>query len=503
MKRQVYSPLIAFLLMIFAIGCSNSPVSVCPANPHYFFYKNKPVVLITSDHHYGAIIDKDFNFSPFLEGLAANGMNLTRIYPGGMFEPPEKYLTGNPLGPRPGRQLLPWAKSDQTGANPLLAETGQPSFKFDLERWNPDYFVRLKAFIELARRKGIIVEIAFFNGMYADCWPLMPVYHLNNIQNAGQYEAAECGLFTTNDSRNAEVIKYQKAYIKKITAEVNEYDNVIFDICDEPSLQGLPDGKITVLPDSIVAPWLETMKEAFVQAEESLPNKHLLGQTVQNLSPDLSIESWCKWLAAEYVKTAGRALDIDYQRNKPIINVESNYFGFNLSKNVYDVDAIRAEGWWFMLGGGAGCINLNGELYRGQERGGVKTQTQIFPQKKVLKDFMNSLNIVGLSRFAGYSLTGSDLFSNALAEEGKQYAFYILHGAYEGEWGAHFMINPGNYRDTLILNTIPAATYSVEWLDPASGSVKSSESIKCENENLRLITPPYSTDIALRIRRHN
>jgi hypothetical protein len=501
MKIQLFPPRIAFVFMIITIGCGNSPIKVCPANSHYFSYKNKPLVLITSDHHYGAVIDMDFDFTRYLGYLASNGMNLTRIYPGGMFEPPDKYLHGNPLGPCQGRQLLPWAKSNQTGANPLLAASGQPSYKFDLDRWNPDYFVRLKAFVELARQKDIIVEIPFFNGMYADCWPLMPEYHNNNIQNAGQYEATDCGLFTTIDNRNRGVIKYQKAYIKKIAAELNEYDNIIFDICDEPSLQGLPDGKINILPDSIVVPWINTMKEAFLQAEDSLPKKHLLGQTVQNLSPDFSNESWCDWLAAEYVKPAEKALNLNYLNNKPIINVESNYFGFNLSKNAYGVDAIRIEGWWFMLGGGAGCINLNGELYRGQETGSVKTQTQIIPQKKVLKDFMNSLDFVGMLPFTSYTGIPSDAFSKALAEKGKQYAFYFFHGTYEGEWGAHFMLKPGNYRDTLILNTIPAGTYLAEWIDPTSGVVKSSESLHCEEGNVRLISPPYSIDITLRIRR--
>lgn len=501
MKRYSRASGIAFFFLIFIIACTNSPIKVCPSNAHYFFYKNRPLVLITSDHHYGAVIDMDFDYAKFLKWLAANDMDLTRIYPGGMFEPPDKYLPGNPLGPRQGRQLLPWARSGQTGANPLLAEPGKPSYKFDLNKWNPDYFVRLKAFVGLARQKNIIVEIPFFNGMYADCWPLMPMYHGNNIQDAGQYEAGDCGLYTTNDIRNQEVIKYQTAYIKKIATELNEYDNIIFDICDEPSLQGLADGKITILQDSIVVPWLTAMKDAFLQAEESLPYKHLLGQTVQNLSPDLSRESWCKWLAAEYAKPAEKALILDYQANKPVIIVESNYFGFNLSKNSYNVDAIRVEGWWFMLGGGAGCINLNGELYRGQETGGVKTQTQIIPQKKLLKDFMNSLDFARMSRFGSYTGIPADVFSSALAEIGKQYAFYIFHGAFEGEWGAHFMINSGNWRDSLILNSVPAGTYIAEWIDPASGAVKNSENVHSENGNIRLITPPYSIDIALRIRK--
>jgi len=196
----------AAILLVLTTAAWADPVAVCPSNPRYFYYKGKPLVFITSDQHYGAVIDRDFDFTRYLDFLAANGMNLTRIYPGGMFEPPDKYIPGNPLGPRPGRQLLPWVKSGLAGAHPDLAEPGRTSCRFDLDRWNSDYFVRLKAYVEAALRRDIVVEIAFFNGMYADCWPLMPMYHGNNIQNVGRYEAEECGLFTTLDNRNQAVV---------------------------------------------------------------------------------------------------------------------------------------------------------------------------------------------------------------------------------------------------------------------------------------------------------
>ena len=497
-KLIIFSGIAA--ICIIMIACNNSPISVCPDNQHYFLYKGKPLVLITSDHHYGAVIDKDFDYVKYLDNLARNGMNLTRIYPGGMFEPTDKYLPGNPLGPLPGRQLLPWARSGQPGANPMLAEPGQPSFKYDLDKWNQEYFDRLKDYVELAYKKGIIVEVPFFNGMYNDCWPLMAMYHDNNIQNIGRYEDKECGLFTSADARNQDVIKYQKAYISKITAELNEYDNLIFDICDEPSLQGIPGGGVIFLPDSMVAPWINEMKESFLEAEESLPKKHLLGQTVQNLSPDFSGESWCKWLPAEYVKPAEKALELDYRNDKPLVNVESNYYGISLTKNAYGIEAIRLEGWWFMLGGGAGCINLNGEFHRGQEEGGNNTQSYIVPQKKALKEFMNSFDLEGLSRFNDFEGTPSDAFCNILAEEGKQYALYIFHGEYEGEWGAHFIPRTGEYRDTLILNNIPAGTYTFEWIDPSTGFVKNSEKKSWAGGRLMLKTPEYTLDLALRMK---
>jgi hypothetical protein len=499
-KLRAFSVSSWTLLLIF-LACKNDPVQVCPVNQHYFWYKNKPVVLITTDHHYGAIIDQDFDFRKFLTFLADQHMNLTRIYPGGMFEPPDKYQPGNPLGPRPGRQLLPWARSDAGGANPALAEPGQPAYKYDLNRWNPMYFDRLKSFVEFALKKDIIVEIPFFNGMYADCWPLMAMYHTNNIQQVGNYEAPECGLFTTLNKRNLDVAPYQAAYIQKIVRELNAYDNVIYDICDEPSLQGLPDGSIVVNPDSVISPWIIMMKKAFMEAEELLPKKHLLGQTVQNLSPDFSNESWCQWLPTEYIKPAEKALDLDYKTNKPIVNVESNYFGSGLTKSEYPAEAVRLEGWWFMMAGGAGNINLNGEFCRGHEKGNLYTRDQIAPQRKILKDFMDGLDLSGLSRYTHVGRIPQGAFCSALAENGKQYALYLFHGSYDREWGASFIPAPGRYLDTIVLQAVPAGNYILQWIDPATGVLLHTENQHWKGGDITLTTPSYALDIALKMDR--
>ena len=486
------------LLLLTGIAWAE-PIRVSSANPHYFERDGKPLVLVTSDHHYGAVIDADFDFAAYLDSIAAAGMNLTRIYPGGMFEATDKYVAGNPLGPRPGRQILPWAKSAVTGAHPALAEPGQPSPKFDLDRWNPDYFARLRKFVEHARGKGIVVEVAFFNGMYADSWPLMPFYHGNNVQGVGRYEAGECGLFTTGSPRNEDVLRYQKAYVAKIATELNAYDNVIYDLCDEPSLQGKPDGSIAILPDADVAPWLHALKEAFLEAEAALPKEHVLGQTVQSLSPDLSGEPWCDWLPTEYVRAATAALEKNYAARKPIVNVESDYFGHGLVKP-YTVDDVRVEGWWFLVGGGAGTINLNGEYHRGQETGGVDTRERILPQRKVLKDFVEGLDLASMARFDGVAGVPAGAFASALADPGKQYALYLFHAKGDGQWGAHFVATPGRYRDTLTLKAVPAGRYRLDWVDPVSGGVRASDTVRWGGGDLALTTPPYSIDVALRMR---
>jgi hypothetical protein len=82
-----------------------------------------------------------------------------------------------------------------------------------------------------------------------------------------------------------------------------------------------------------------------------------------------------------------------------------------------------------------------------QRRGKNENQAnRSINQRKVIKDFMHSLDLAGLSRFTDFNGTPSDAFCNILAENGKQYALYIFHGAYEGDWGAHFIPESGDYQ---------------------------------------------------------
>jgi hypothetical protein len=192
---------------------------------------------------------------------------------------------------------------------------------------------------------------------------------------------------------------------------------------------------------------------------------------------------------------------MDYHTNKPIVNVESNYFGTSLTKNPYTADAIRIEGWWFMLGGGAGNINLNGEYFRENEAGLLITRDQIAPQRKILKAFMDGLDLSGLTRFTKINGVHEEAFCRGLVENGKQYAIYLFHGSHDNDWGANFIPKPGNYIDTVMLNDIPEGKYLVQWVNPVSGVKVNSEKQDFKGGNFTVVTPPYSLDIALKITR--
>ena len=53
-----------------------------PRNPHYFLFRGKPTVLITSGEHYGAVLNGAFDFRKYLDELKRDGLNLTRTFSG-------------------------------------------------------------------------------------------------------------------------------------------------------------------------------------------------------------------------------------------------------------------------------------------------------------------------------------------------------------------------------------------------------------------------------------
>src|SRR5437763_3819747 len=144
------------LLLLSAISVRTEPISLHPENPHYFLFRGKPTVLLTSGEHYGAVLNLDFNYVEYLDTLAADGLNLTRTFTGAYVEPLGAFnIARNTLAPSTGRLICPWARSDTPG----YPNGGN---KFDLSKWDDAYFKRLKDFLHQADKRGIVVELNFF-----------------------------------------------------------------------------------------------------------------------------------------------------------------------------------------------------------------------------------------------------------------------------------------------------------------------------------------------------
>ncbi len=109
--------LLGMVAMAAAAG-EPEPVRLHPRNPHYFLLDGKPAVLIASTEHYGAVMNLDFDFIPYLDELRSRRLNLTRLFSGAMRE--EWGEPWNTLRPKPGRYVcrVPRGSSARALADP-------------------------------------------------------------------------------------------------------------------------------------------------------------------------------------------------------------------------------------------------------------------------------------------------------------------------------------------------------------------------------------------------
>ena len=162
---------VCWLIALFdqpaTLFAKDKPLALHPKNPHYFLWRGKPTLLITSGEHYGAVLNLDFDYRKYLDTLAKDGLNLTRTFSGAYVEPTGSFnITSNTLAPAQGRFICPWARSGIPG----YPNGGN---KFDLTKWDEAYFRRLRDFVAYAAQRGVVVEMNLFCPFYDEAqWKL-------------------------------------------------------------------------------------------------------------------------------------------------------------------------------------------------------------------------------------------------------------------------------------------------------------------------------------------
>ena len=129
-------------------------------------------------------------------------------------------IASNTLAPAAGKFLAPWRQRDG---------------KFDLTKWDDAYFARLKDFVAYAAQSGVVVELVLFCPLYEDSmWNVSPMNARNNVNGIG--DVARTDVLALKDARLTEV---QDAMVRKIVSELRDFDNLYYEICNEPYFQGV------------------------------------------------------------------------------------------------------------------------------------------------------------------------------------------------------------------------------------------------------------------------
>jgi hypothetical protein len=432
---------VAFLTLLISPICSGQvqkpsarPIELHPKNPHYFLFRGKSVALITSGEHYGSVLNADIDFQRYLNTLKSDGLNYTRIFGGSYVEVPGKSfgILRNDLAPNPGRYIAPWARSETPG----YAGGGN---KFDLDRWDLEYFKRFQEFLAAASDRGIVVEISLFSSLYGDVQWDLNVF--NSANNVNAIAALDRKRLHTLDNGN--ILAYQERYVRKLVHEANAFDNVTFEIQNEPwsdrpaaipvigsinpflqppARENFPNA--SELADDLSLAWQAKVMEWINSEEAPLPNKHLIAQNYANfrqpirkLLPGVSI--------VNFHYAYPEAATWNYGLGKAISYDETGFMG-------REDDSYRRQAWNFMLSGGSIFDALDYSFSPGREDGtdnepngpGGGSAT-LRHQLRVLSDFLQSFSLVKLRPDAQTVKLAGGTVPRVLANPGHEYAMYF------------------------------------------------------------------------------
>jgi hypothetical protein len=451
------------LVATFTAMAGAQPIAPHPDNPRYFLFDGKPAFLITSGEHYGAALNLDFDFIPYLDELHARGFNLTRTFSGTYREVPGSFkIRHNTLAPAAGSYDGPWARSGTPGA----ADDGN---KFDLDAWDEDYFRRLKAFCAEAARRKIVVEFVLFCPFYDDAlWAANPMNARNNVNGVGAMPRTE--VYTLG---HPEMVARHEALVRKVVGELKAFDNLYYEICNEPYFGG------------VTRDWQARIARTIAEAESGLDTRHMIAQNVANGSarivdpiPGVSLFNF-------HYAHPPRVLAENAGLGRPIGDDETGFRGS-------DDRPYRVEGWAFLLAGGSVYSNLDYSFTADHEDGTAEVTPPtpggggpaLRAQLAILGRFLSGFEFLRMAPDREVIASGvpEGASAYALSRPGHAYAIYLAGGS-----GANLALD------------LPAGRYRAEWVNPRTGAIDNAQDLVHGGGRVALASPGYTEDIALRV----
>ncbi len=213
---------------------ASGPLRVSRANPRYFSDGSGKIVYLAGAHTWANLQDTgktdpppEFDFEEHLNFLSRYKHNFTRLWAWeharwGPWTPGDVYF-------RP----LAYART-----GPGVARGG--GLKFDLTRFDPQYFTRLRTRVAAAGARGIYVSVMLFQGWSIDKkkgpgnpWPGHPYHRDNNINGIdGDLDGDDNGK-EVHTLGSPQVLALQEIYVRKVVDRLNDLDNVLWEISNE------------------------------------------------------------------------------------------------------------------------------------------------------------------------------------------------------------------------------------------------------------------------------
>jgi hypothetical protein len=169
-QRKQFISSILFIAAALCITSSakptNGPLRVCPDNPSYFADADGKAILLVGSHVWYNLVDmgpedppRQFDYKAYLDWMGKYDHNFMRMWTWEMVKWDTK---ANGTHARKDVTTFYAAPHPWLRCGDGKALDGKP--KFDLTKFDPAYFERLRQRIEAARQKGIYVSIMLFEG---------------------------------------------------------------------------------------------------------------------------------------------------------------------------------------------------------------------------------------------------------------------------------------------------------------------------------------------------
>jgi hypothetical protein len=219
---------------------ARGPLRRLTSNSRYFVDCSGKAIYFAGSHNWNNFLDNGHRRSPqtdnkvitdyaaYLDFLTAHHHNFFRLW---KWESP-MWTDDDPPGIRHCRPL-PWLR---TGLG--LAHDGEP--KFDLTRFDPEYFQRMRDRILQAGNRGIYVSVMLFEGwetQFTDASASHPFASENNVNGIDADTNGDGRGLEYYTLQNGEmghrVWAAQQACLRKIVDTVTDLGNVLYEVCNE------------------------------------------------------------------------------------------------------------------------------------------------------------------------------------------------------------------------------------------------------------------------------
>ncbi len=273
----------------------------------------------------------------------------------------------------------------------------------------------------------------------------------------------------------AALVERQRAFVRQVVTELNGFDNLYYEICNEPYFGG------------VTLDWQATIAREIDATEDALPNRHLIAQNIANNSAKVDDPNPLVSIFNFHYARPPKTVEINYGLGKPIGDDETGFDG------TADL-AYRSEAWLFLLAGGSIFSNLDYSFTPEHEDGSAKVVAPtpggggpaFRSQLAYLKRFVEGFDFVKMEPSDDVLLGGVPVkgAARALGARGRAYAIYVKGGPQQAM--------------TLDL-ALPPGEYRVEWHDPAAGKVIATGRALASGIRTSVKAPPFREDIALKL----